>query len=123
MGKIHIKTPNKKVSQLVAPVAPVAPDGFLDDDRVSCTKCQHCGEREADEFVDLDRARQLRAMGKRLGMKGDKFQEQGKWLRISWTESYCHATGFSPIPGQQLHRCHLFAEKPASVESEAWWLQ
>jgi len=123
MGNTHIKTPNRKVRKQVAPVAPVAPDGFLDDDRVRCSQCQHCGEREADEFVNLEWARQLRAMGKRLGMKGDKFQEQGKWLRISWTEPYCQATGFSPIPGQQLHRCHLFAEKPASVESEAWWLQ
>lgn len=108
---------------MVAPVALVAPAGFLDDERVRCNQCQHCDTKEADEFVDLDRAKQMRAMGKRVGMAGDKFEVKGKWLRVSWTEPYCHATGFSPIPGQQPHRCHVFKEKPASVESDAWWLQ
>ena len=122
MGNTHVKTPNKKVSQLVAPVAPVAPAEFLDDDRVRCNQCRHCDTREADEFVDLDRARQMRAMGKKVGMTGDKFEVKGKWLRVSWIEPYCPATGFPPIPSQQLHRCHLFEPKPASVESDAWWL-
>jgi hypothetical protein len=110
--------------QQVAPVAPVAPDCFLDDDRVTCQTCQHCGTKDADEFVDLDRAKQLRAMGKRLGMAGDKFEQKGKWLRIHWTEAHCAATGFSPQPNQLKHRCHLYCkatEQPSSVKSDAWW--
>lgn len=125
MANIRIENPNKKVMQQVAPVAPVAPDCFVDDDRVTCQTCQRCGTRDADEFVDLDRAKQLRAMGKRLGMKGDRFEEKGKWLRIHWTEAHCSATGFSPLPDQLRHRCHLYLEStkpPASVESDAWWL-
>lgn len=125
MANTHIKTPNRKVRKQVAPVAPVAPEEFLDDDRVTCNTCQHCVTHQADEFVDLDRAKQLRAMGKRLGMNGDKFEEKGKWLRISWTEDQCTATGFSPMPSQLKHRCHLYLKataKPASVESDAWWL-
>jgi hypothetical protein len=125
MANKHIENPNRKVMQQVAPVAPVAPDLFLDDDRVTCTNCQHCKTRQADEFLDIDRARQLKSMGKRLGMAGDKFEEKGKWLRIHWTEAYCSATGFSPQPSQFKHRCHLHLEssKPvASVESDSWWL-
>ena len=125
MANKHIENPNRKVKQQVAPVAPVAPDLFLDDDRVTCTNCQHCENRQADEFIDIDRARQLKSMGKRLGMAGDKFEEKGKWLRIYWTEAYCSATGFSPQPNQLKHRCHLHLEssKPvASVESDSWWL-
>lgn len=125
MPNTHIKTANKKVSQFVALDALVALDEFVDDDRVTCVSCKHCGTREADEFVDLDRAKQLRSMGKRLGMKGDKFEEKGKWLRIHWTEAHCTATGFSPQPSQLKHRCHLYSKataKPSSVESDAWWL-
>lgn len=124
MANIRIKTPNRKVSQQVAPVAPVAPDGFVDDDRVCCKSCQHCGTREADEFIDLDRARQLKSMGKRLGMAGDKYEQKGKWLRVHWVEACCNATGFSPQPSQLKHRCHLYSkstDKPSSVESDAWW--
>ena len=124
MANKRIKTLNKKVSQQVAPVAPVAPDCFVDDDRVTCDSCQNCGTREADEFIDLDRARQLRSMGKRLGMAGDKFEQKGKWLRIHWTEACCHATGCSPQPSQLKHRCHLYSKataQPSSIESDAWW--
>lgn len=124
MANIRIENPNKKVMQQVAPVAPVAPDDFLDDDRVTCGSCQHCGTQQADEFIDLDRAKQLRAMGKRLGMAGDKFEQKGKWLRIHWTEACCNATGLSPHPSQLKHRCHLYckaSEQPSSVESDAWW--
>jgi hypothetical protein len=125
MANKHIENPNRKVMQQVAPVAPVAPDLFLDDDRVTCSNCQHCETRQADEFIDIDHARQLKSMGKRIGMAGDKFEEKGKWLRIHWTEAYCSATGFSPQPSQLKHRCHLHLEssKPvASVESDSWWL-
>jgi hypothetical protein len=125
MPNTHIKTPNKKVSQQVALDALVALSDFVEDDRVCCDSCQHCGTREADEFIDIDRARQLKSMGKRLGMKGDKFEEKGKWLRIHWTEAHCTATGFSPQPSQLKHRCHLYSKataKPSSVESDAWWL-
>jgi hypothetical protein len=124
MANIRIENANRKVKQQVAPVAPVAPDDFLDDDRVTCTNCQHCETRQADEFVDIDRARQLKSMGKKLGMAGDKFEEKGKWLRIYWTEAYCSATGFSPLPGQLKHRCHLYSKataQPSSVKSDAWW--
>jgi hypothetical protein len=125
MANKHIENANRKVKQLVAPVAPVAPDDFLDDDRVTCDTCQHRGDQPADEFVDLDKARQLRTMGKRLGMPGDKFEQKGNWLRISWIEACCHATGFSPQPSQLKHRCHLYSKAtalPSSVESDAWWL-
>lgn len=125
MANIRIENTNKKVKQQVAPVAPVAPDNFLDDDRVTCDNCQHRGTQPADEFVDLDKARQLRAMGKRLGMAGDKFEQKGNWLRISWIEASCEATGLSPQPSQLKHRCHLYLEAskpPSSVESDAWWL-
>ena len=125
MANIRIENTNRKVKQQVAPVAPVAPDCFVDDDRVTCINCQHCGTIDADEFVDLDRAKQLKSMGKRLGMKGDKFEEKGKWLRISWTQAHCHATGLSPQPSQLKHRCHLYSKataQPSSVESDSWWL-
>ena len=121
MGNTHIKNPNKKVKQQVALDALVALPTFLDDDRVTCINCQHYGTIDADEFVELDRAKQLKSMGKRLGMAGDKFEEKGKWLRISWTQAQCQATGLSPQPSQLKHRCHLFTQKPASVESDAWW--
>lgn len=124
MGNTHIENPNKKVKQQVALDALVALPPFLDDDRVTCDTCQHRGTQQADEFIDLDRAKQLRAMGKRLGMAGDKFEQKGKWLRIHWTEACCHATGLSPQPDQLKHRCHLYckaSEKPSSVESDAWW--
>jgi hypothetical protein len=127
MGNAHMKTPNEKVSQLVALdalVALVALPEFVDDDRVTCDSCQNCGTREADEFIDIDRARQLKSMGKRLGMAGDKFEQKGKWLRIHWTEAHCSATGFPPLLGQLKHRCHLYCkatEQPSSVKSDAWW--
>lgn len=125
MGNTHIDYANKKVKQVDALDAPDALSGFLEDDRVTCDTCQHCGTKDADEFIDLDRAKQLRSMGKRLGLKGDRFEQKGKWLRISWTEGHCAATGFSPQPSHLPHRCHLYCkatEKPSSVESDAWWL-
>jgi hypothetical protein len=125
MGNTHIQNTNKKVKEIGCTVALVALDTFVDDDRVCCNTCQHCETRQADEFIDIDRARQLKSMGKKLGMAGDKFEEKGKWLRIYWTETYCSATGLSPQPSQLKHRCHLHLEssKPvASVESDSWWL-
>ena len=125
MGNTHIENANRKVKQLDALYALDALTPFLDDDRVTCDTCQHRGTQPADEFVDLDKARQLRAMGKRLGMAGDKFEQKGKWLRIHWVEALCLATGFSPHPSQLKHRCHLYLEAskpPSSVESDAWWL-
>jgi len=124
MGNTHIHNTNKKVKEIGCTVALVALPPFLDDDRVCCITCQHCGTKEADEFVNLDRAKELKAMGKRLGMAGDKFEQKGKWLRIHWTEAHCHATGLSPQPSQLKHRCHLYSksiDKPSSVESDAWW--
>lgn len=124
MGNTHIHNTNKKVKETGCTVALVALTPFLDDDRVTCDQCQHQGTQQADEFIDLDRAKQLRAMGKRLGMAGDKFEQKGKWLRIHWTEACCHATGFAPMPSQLPHRCHLYLKataKPSSVESDAWW--
>lgn len=124
MGNTHIHNTNKKVKETGCTVALVALPPFLDDDRVTCDQCQHQGTQQADEFIDLDRAKQLRAMGKRLGMAGDKFEQKGKWLRIHWTEACCHATGLSPQPSQLKHRCHLYLKataKPSSVESDAWW--
>ena len=124
MGNTHIEYANKKVRHLVALDALDALTPFLDDDRVTCDQCQHRQETEADEFIDLDRAKQLKAMGKRIGMAGDKLEPKGKWLRISWVEASCQATGFAPMPSQLPHRCHLYCKataKPSSVESEAWW--
>ena len=122
MGNTHIENANKKVMQQVALVALVALPTFLDDDRVCCNNCQHQGEQQADEFVDIDKAKQFKTMGKKLGMPGDKFEQKGRWLRIYWTEAHCHATGLSPLPGQLKHRCHMFQAKPAAVESDSWWL-
>ena len=124
MGNTHIHNTNKKVKEIGCTVALVALPPFLDDDRVTCDNCQHRVDQPADEFVNLDRAKELKAMGKRLGMAGDKFEQKGKWLRIHWTESHCHATGLSPQPSQLKHRCHLYSkstDKPSSVESDAWW--
>lgn len=124
MGNTHREYANKKVRHLVALDALDALTPFLDDDRVTCDQCQHRQENEADEFVDLERARQLRTMGKRLGMAGDKFEQKGKWLRIYWVEASCQATGLSPQPSQLLHRCHLYSKaiaQPSSVKSDAWW--
>lgn len=124
MGNTHIDYANKKVKQLDALHALDALTPFLDDDRVTCNTCQHHGTQEADEFIDLDRARQLRAMGKRIGMAGDKLEQKGKWLRLSWVEASCQATGFAPMPSQLPHRCHLYLKataKPSSVESDSWW--
>ena len=125
MGNTHIENANRKVRHLVALDALDALKPFLDDERVTCDTCQHRCNQPADEFVDLDKARQLRTMGKRLGVPGDKFEQKGKWLRISWIEACCHATGFSPQPSQLKHRCHLYSKatvQPSSVESDAWWL-
>jgi hypothetical protein len=125
MGNTHIHNTNKKVKEIGCTVALVALSPFVDDDRVTCDQCQHRQETEADEFVDLERAKQLRSMGKRLGMAGDKFEQKGKWLRIHWTEASCQATGLSPQPSQLKHRCHLYSKataQPSSVESDAWWL-
>jgi hypothetical protein len=99
---------------------------FVDDERVTCGTCRQASKVEGSEFVGLKKAREMKAQGKQIGMAGDKKEVAGNWLKLSWLEWQCQATGAAALPLDLPHHCHMFAERGAatpaeSVESTPWW--
>jgi len=99
---------------------------FVEDERVTCGTCRLASKVEASEFIGLKKAREIKAQGKPIGMAGDKKEVAGKWLKLSWQEWQCLATGAAALPLDLPHHCHMFVDRDAatpaeSVESTAWW--
>ena len=86
----------------------------------SCDDCKHRKVAEVEEFVDLKAAKKMKALGKRLGMNGDKFEETGKWLRISWSEPRCNISKQLTFPDGVWHNCHLVNLQENNAEDN-WW--
>lgn len=113
------------------------------DDRVVCNGCPHRIERMDKESVHMDRARTLKASGKRMGFEGDRIEQQGDWLVISWRTVACKLgqhqdPAIHPMPDGVLHRCRFIKppgyeqmhpkdvapQKPVKALAEAssdWW--
>lgn len=90
------------------------------DERVVCNGCPHSFDRTEKESVHLDKAKVMRAAGKRLGFDGDKIEQQGEWVSISWRAVACklgqHLTPpIHPMPAGVLHRCS-FVKPPGYAE-------
>lgn len=67
----------------------------------------------------MDRARTLKAAGKRIGFEGDRIEQQGDWLVISWRTVACRLgqhqdPTIHPMPDGVLHRCRFI--KPPGYE-------
>lgn len=96
-------------------IAPMHPPAWA-----TCNACQHREVVEAEEFMDLKAAKKMKALGKRLGMSGDKFEEIGKWLRISWSEPRCKISKQLTFPDDVWHNCHLVNAQKENKEDK-WW--
>ena len=99
---------------------------FVDDERVTCGTCRQASKVEGNEFVSLKKAREMKEQGKPVGMAGDKKEVAGNWLKLSWQEWQCQATGTAALPLDLPHHCHMFVDRDAatpaeSVESTGWW--
>lgn len=89
------------------------------DDRVVCNGCPHRVERMDKESVHMDRVRKLQASGKRIGFDGDRIEQQGDWLVISWSTVACKLgqhqdPAIHPMPDGVMHRCSFI--KPPGYE-------
>lgn len=69
--------------------------------------------------MDLKKAKKMKAMGKRVGLRGDKFEEMGKWLRIYWSEPRCKISKKLTFPDDVWHNCHLVNMKENTEDK--WW--
>lgn len=97
---------------------------LLDDERVICRSCLHASKVEVCEFVSLKKAKQLKDAGQRVGMVGDKQEVVRGWLKLSWQEWQCQASGTLTMPLDLKHRCQLYSSaktETVSVESD-WWV-
>lgn len=89
------------------------------DDRVVCNGCPHSFERMEKESIHMDKAKTLKAAGKRLGFDGDRIEQQGEWLVMSWRTTACKLgqhmmPPIHPMPAGVLHRCRFI--KPPGYE-------
>jgi len=92
-------------------------------DMTCCGQCEHKRTVKVDEFVPLEVAMKMRDMGKRLGFKGDKFEQVDNWLKIMWLEPRCNITKLMCLPDEIMHRC---PHKATSTSNEPttggeWW--
>lgn len=102
------------------------------DDRVLCAGCPHQSTREASEFLDYEKAKALKADGRKVAQPGDRVEHVGRWLKMSWDESYCTVTDLPTITRGMMHRCQYIkppgypAQQAAKTEPQAaqtgnWW--
>ena len=102
------------------------------DDRVLCAGCPHQSTREASEFLDYEKAKALRADGRKVQHPGDRVERAGRWLKMTWDESYCTVTDLPTITRGMMHRCqHIkppgYPEQqaaktqPQAAKTENWW--
>ena len=75
------------------------------DDRVLCAGCPHESIREASEFLDYEKAKAIRDNGRKVQQPGDRVEHVGRWLKMSWDESYCTVTDLPTITRGMMHRC------------------
>lgn len=75
------------------------------DDRVLCAGCPHQSTREASEFLDYEKAKAIRYNGRKVQQPGDRVEHVGRWLKMSWDESYCTVTDLPTITKGMMHRC------------------
>jgi hypothetical protein len=97
-----------------------------DDDRVTCQTCANTCEAEEDEFVDLAKAEHMKRMGKKIGFDGDKIEQRGKWLKVSWIEKQCTIKKIPCLPHDLKHRCDYFQpfnEVAIENATKEWWEQ
>lgn len=93
-----------------------------------CRECQLASSVEVDEFVDIELAKRMRKMGKRVWFDGDRFEVKGKWLRVYWDQRVCSVDGQPCLPDGVMHRCpHTKAIErkvaKGSEQPQGWWEQ
>lgn len=86
-----------------------------------CAACKHREVVEDSELVNLAHAKKMKAMGKRLGLDGDKFEEVGRWLKVSWKEPRCKVSKKLCFPDDVWHNCYLVNSKQKDNKEENWW--
>lgn len=102
------------------------------DDRVLCAGCPHQATREASEFLDYEKAKAIRDNGGKVQQPGDRVEHVGRWLKMSWDESYCTVTDLPTITRGMMHRCQHIKPpgypaqqatktKPQAAKTENWW--
>lgn len=102
------------------------------DDRVLCAGCPHQSTREASEFLDYEKAKALRADGRKVQQPGDRVEHVGRWLKMSWDESYCTVTDLPTITRGMMHRCQHIKppgypaqqatqNAPQAAQTGNWW--
>ena len=102
------------------------------DDRVLCAGCPHQSNREASEFLDYEKAKALRADGRKVQQPGDRVEHVGRWLKMSWDESYCTVTDLPTITRGMMHRCQHIKppgypaqqatqNAPQAAQTGNWW--
>ena len=97
---------------------------WVEDDRVLCKNCANAVEASCRQSVPAEQMEKHRKVNaKPLQWMFENAKIRNGWATVIWSEWQCQPTGFAVIPDGVMHRCHMFKEKPASVESDAWWLQ
>lgn len=99
-------------------------EDWVDDDRVLCQNCANPVEvvqRLSMPSEQMEKHRKVNAVPLRWMFEEAKIR--GGWATATWNETQCGKTGLAVIPAGVKHRCHLFTQRPASVESDSWWLQ
>lgn len=102
------------------------------DDRVLCAGCPHQSNREASEFLDYEKAKDIRDNGGKVQHPGDRVEHVGRWLKMSWDESYCTVTDLPTITKGMMHRCQHIKppgypaqqaaqNAPQSAKEGNWW--
>ncbi len=95
---------------------------WVEDDRVLCINCANAVEVDCQQSMpseQMEKHRKVNAVA--LRWMFDNAEVRNGWATVTWKEWQCQATGMSAQPIDLKHRCHLFTQKPASVESDAWW--
>jgi len=105
--------------------APAA-NSWTPSDRVECADCGNTVYEEGHESVEIGKATYMRKLGKPLGFPGDRIDQRGQWVRVSWDEKRCAIKGTPLMPNGFKHRCDYFkpikrltklANKPDEVNS------
>lgn len=98
-------------------------DQWVEDDRVLCKDCWHAMEMDCRQSVPAEQMEKHRKVNARpLQWMFENAKIRNGWATVTWSEWKCQPTGMAVIPDGIRHRCHMFKAKPASVESDAWWL-
>lgn len=99
---------------------------WVDDERVLCGQCDNAKLVDCKQSIPADQMEKHRKVNAvPLQWMFDNAKVRNGWATVTWREWQCQATGMATMPLDLKHRCHLYlkaTEQPASVESDAWWL-